>query len=149
MVGWENQPYWSCQAIYFDKKMDGVSLFCSRFITALILQDCPDPPFWANWLRPLFAAKQLVPPLVPPAATLPDEQPWSLRKGRCWIKAFHAKAHWFGTPPALEELLQELAFSRCDVSIAGGITTIADMTSVTPSRKLIFFTPYLGGAENP
>jgi hypothetical protein len=48
-----------------------------------------------------------------------------------------------GAPPALDELLQELAFTRCDVSIAGGITSIAVMTTVTPSRKLILFITYL------
>ena len=143
----------SGQDIYRDKKWLAFTSFTHVLLPCLpslyllakawldAVQDCADPPtraFWASWLWPIFAAKQLVPPLVPPTATLPDEQSWSLRTSGCWTKA-----RWLGTPPALAELLQELAFARCDVSIAGGITSIAVTTIVAPSRRLIFFKPYL------
>ena len=59
------------------------------------------------------------------------------------MKAFPTKARWFGTPPALAELLQELAFARCDVSIVGGITSMAVMIIVAPNRRFIFFISYL------
>ena len=105
-------------------------------------QDCCDPPtralLWASWAWPLSAAKHLVPPLVPPTATLPDEQPWSpvcCRKAACLAKA----CRWADdTPPALAELLHELAFTRCDVGMVD-TSSVVIMPIVTPNRKLILF----------
>jgi hypothetical protein len=42
---------------------------------------------------------------------------------------------WFGTPTALAELVKVLAFTRCDVSIAaGGTSIIVVMIIVAPNR---------------